>query len=46
MVSASLILLVLSLACLGVAAVSDRSPNWNRLIAAGLALFVASMLVR
>ena len=44
--SIPLILLVLALVCFAVAAVLDRSPNYNRLMATGLALYVASLLVR
>jgi hypothetical protein len=42
--SIAFVLLVIAFACFAVAAI--QSQGWNRLVAAGLALWVASMLVR
>ena len=40
-----LILLALSLACFVLAALPAAAPHWNRLIAAGLALYVGSLML-
>lgn len=44
MLSIAFILLVLALVAFGVAA--WQSVGWNRLVASGLALYIASLLVR
>lgn len=39
-----LLLLVLALVCFVVSTWPSASPNWNRLVSAGLAFLVASMI--
>lgn len=39
------IVLVFSLGCFAFAAWRNASPDWNRIVALGLAFFVLSMLV-
>lgn len=39
-----LLLLVIALGCFLLATWGPTAPNWNRLVSAGLAAFVASMI--
>lgn len=44
MTTLHLVLLVASLVCFGLAAWRAVNPDWNKLVAVGLALLVASMI--
>lgn len=46
MISIQLALLVVAFLCFAFAAINDRSPNYARAMAAGLAFGAAALLVR